>query len=1137
MGNTVFWQIYKSTAYKYRKYRCKLEKSIANHSFHKFSRRKQNQLIRKVERLRNRLRTLSLQLKIAASGATMAILLSCGQVSAQSAIGPFVNNDQDNPLRPPIETGQYSAPVLVDFDKDGDLDLFVGTDYNDILYFQNVGSATEPKYLKPTIAEDPFENTTFPSSFGYSSPALADIDGDGDLDLVASEKQGLIYYFRNDNGKLALQSGANNPFDGFDLSIAGSPYAKITFADIDGDGDLDLYAGRDPAYASNIMEMRNNGDGTFTSPASPTWPNESSIDVVNPAPAFGDMDGDGDLDLIIGENNGSISYYRNQEVETGTIDFLEQTGPWDGTLGNPFNGLGTYNDAIPTFADVDGDGDLDVVVGLQYATYPSYQFEPVQYFKNNGSGNFSLLKDLNSPFDGVDVGDQATASFADTDNDGDLDVIMGGDFVYFSNYTTFYSFNDISGVNEPVRFENTTAALGNTPPFGHNNAPQYGNPIWADLDLDGDQDLVIADSGSPDRFLYFENQNGAFVEKLLTENPFDGIYFGSYYIYAEFADIDNDGDLDAFFSTTSFIYFYEDVGAPGSPHVPVYQLSTLNGDLTTTDFLGYVGYPKLTDVDHDGDLDAVVGTYQGILYFENIGTNSAPDFKLDNPNNPFAFMTDPDDNVATLLDVDKDGDWDLFVGQNNGRFKYFQNQNPPPITTPGISQMVYNYGSGPLVVDATIAIADADNDLITRAVVTVLGYQTGDILGFNPQGGVAGNFDTSTGVLTLAGLAPASTYQDILRSITYDYTGTKPTSSGRKGSESGRTVVVNKTLEFTVFDSDFTQPATSAVALQLTVANAIPTIATSSELSLFDGTAVIVDNALSVADGDDADLTGAVVRISSSTFVSGEDNLLFSAQNGITGSYISSTGVLTLTGLASVANYQTALRSVQYENTSSTPTGTNRTIEFIVDDGESLSPMATKSITIDINLPPVFTPQALTTVVNGQVTLDLLSIVTDPNDNLDPTTFTIIQQPISSATANIDIQTSILSIDYSSTSFVGLDNLIIEVFDTSGSRAETTINIQVDGNIIVHNGVSPNGDGKNDYFDIQNIAALGSENKVSIFNRWGDKVFEMINYNNSDRRFDGKSDSGKELSSGVYFYKIEFSNGQPELKGYLTIKR
>ena len=93
------------------------------------------------------------------------------------------------------------------------------------------------------------------------------------------------------------------------------------------------------------------------------------------------------------------------------------------------------------------------------------------------------------------------------------------------------------------------------------------------------------------------------------------------------------------------------------------------------------------------------------------------------------------------------------------------------------------------------------------------------------------------------------------------------------------------------------------------------------------------------------------------------------------------------------------------------------------------------------------------------------------------------------------------------------------------------------GEIIVHNGMSPNGDGKNDYFDIANITTLGAENKVSIFSRWGDKVFEVENYDNDSRRFEGKSDGGKELSSGVYFYKITFSNGQPELTGYLTIKR
>jgi len=58
-----------------------------------------------------------------------------------------------------------------------------------------------------------------------------------------------------------------------------------------------------------------------------------------------------------------------------------------------------------------------------------------------------------------------------------------------------------------------------------------------------------------------------------------------------------------------------------------------------------------------------------------------------------------------------------------------------------------------------------------------------------------------------------------------------------------------------------------------------------------------------------------------------------------------------------------------------------------------------------------------------------------------------------------------------------------------------------------------------------------------IFNRWGDKVFETENYDNSTRRFDGTSDDGKDLPSGIYFYKIEFVNGSPELEGYLTLKR
>ena len=87
--------------------------------------------------------------------------------------------------------------------------------------------------------------------------------------------------------------------------------------------------------------------------------------------------------------------------------------------------------------------------------------------------------------------------------------------------------------------------------------------------------------------------------------------------------------------------------------------------------------------------------------------------------------------------------------------------------------------------------------------------------------------------------------------------------------------------------------------------------------------ATAIDTALTVTDVDSTNLTGATVR-SPAISSPAEDVLGFTNQNGITGSYNAATGVLTLTGIASVANYQTALRSVTYFNTSDNPSGADR---------------------------------------------------------------------------------------------------------------------------------------------------------------------------------------------------------------------
>ena len=93
--------------------------------------------------------------------------------------------------------------------------------------------------------------------------------------------------------------------------------------------------------------------------------------------------------------------------------------------------------------------------------------------------------------------------------------------------------------------------------------------------------------------------------------------------------------------------------------------------------------------------------------------------------------------------------------------------------------------------------------------------------------------------------------------------------------------------------------------------------------------------------------------------------------------------------------------------------------------------------------------------------------------------------------------------------------------------------------LIIYNAISPDGNGMNEIFRIENIDALEETktNTVTIYNRWGDVVFDISNYNNTDRVFKGVSESGKDLPSGIYYYKIEFTSGQKTKTGYLSLKR
>jgi len=210
-----------------------------------------------------------------------------------------------------------------------------------------------------------------------------------------------------------------------------------------------------------------------------------------------------------------------------------------------------------------------------------------------------------------------------------------------------------------------------------------------------------------------------------------------------------------------------------------------------------------------------------------------------------------------------------------------------------------------------------------------------------------------------------------------------------------------------------------------------------------------------------------------------------------------------------------------------------------------LCDQATINVTIP-NVPPVIAPPASVQIENGAVaTIPLTSLLSDPNNNLDISSLTVITPPASGAIASFNTNNDLI-VDYTGITFSGVDNLTIEVCDLAGECTTSVISITVDSpappvtpEIVVYTGMSPNGDKFNPFFRIANIETVEPQNKISIYNRWGDKVFEVNNYDNTNpaKRFNGDSDKGKALPSGVYFYKIEFTSGSPELTGYLTLKR
>ena len=349
------------------------------------------------------------------------------------------------------------AVAVGDIDGDGDLDLVVvnmaacampggwcGSDHDQV--YKNDGNGAFVETTAMSLPMDPS---------GSYAVALGDIDGDGDLDLAIGKGGHHTAYsygipvqnrlFRNDG------TGTFTDITTAHLPTVADITSAIAFADVDGDSDLDMVVGNGGDYGAEQNRLYlNDGSGTFTDATASQFP--ATHDVTASA-AFGDVDGDGDFDLVFG-NGGQNRLYLNN----GSGMFMDATNTrlpaWaDGTT-------------AVDLRDVDGDSDLDIVVANGSASA-----EQNRLYINDGAGVFLDATATRLP---AVADSSAGVALDDIDGDGDPDIVFGSiqqNRLYRNDGTGM--FTDVTALHMPTAW----------------NAWGRSTVVFGDIDDDGDSDL------------------------------------------------------------------------------------------------------------------------------------------------------------------------------------------------------------------------------------------------------------------------------------------------------------------------------------------------------------------------------------------------------------------------------------------------------------------------------------------------------------------------------------------------------------------------------------------------------------------------------------------------------------------------
>ncbi|MFO7631517.1 MAG: FG-GAP-like repeat-containing protein, partial [Caldilinea sp.] len=534
-----------------------------------------------------------------------------------------------------IEAG-LAYPVSVhaaDIDGDGDIDVLVTTrDGNQVLLYENNGAADVPGFTRRVIDGD---------LSGAVSVTTGDIDNDGKLDIIAAgENNNQIVWYRNNGARPAgfeRRLIRNGP-----VPDPSMDYAKtVAVGDVDGDGDLDIVFGSENENIVGWYENQGRG-ASFTEHILTTVADHVKLVKIV------DIDRDGDLDILAASSDdNTVALFENDGARPPT--FVRKV-----ITNSALGARGVHA------ADFDRDGDIDVVVA-------SRQDNKIVLHVNNSIHRSALLEGERV----VNTFSQTrSVAAADIDGDGHVDIVSAA-----NNIVAWH--RNVGG--SPPNFETVVIEAG------------FVGGRWVatgDIDGDGDIDVVAADRNT-NRIVLYENQlrqtgTPGFVARLVTDTA---IRVRDVHM----ADIDGDGDLDLYSASDgdNVIAWYENVNGAGRNWVK--HIVSRNVDYPRSSYAA--------DLDGDGRLDLMSASARDnrVTIFRQTSKGVFTQEAIYAAANGAQFIH--------AADIDKDGDMDIIVSsERDNTVTWFANR-----LNAGLGFQRYVVSDRAFGVHAAIA-ADMDGD-------------------------------------------------------------------------------------------------------------------------------------------------------------------------------------------------------------------------------------------------------------------------------------------------------------------------------------------------------------------------------------------------------------------------------------------